>query len=590
MKTKAKKYRIRRPDRSAQAAQEDSSPAKAEPVAAPEAGSAADRAQKTVSPSAADAPEAGENEKAGQTGGRNSATAAMAGGAAMAPAAAPQRSQASQSLSTDIEAIRREGLTGRQLRLARRVAQKHDLGATSDYDAVRLLREKGIDPFQRSNMLELVVPQAQTTQPATTATPAAKPAAGLPATAAPTMPTPAAPAQAQPSPGLEALSPAERRAREIQAIQRDIARRRRRKLSLLLARLSAFVFLPTLVAGYYFYAMATPMFTSSSSLLVIKADGQGGGVGGLFSGTQFATSQEAVTAQDFLQSREAMQQLDAEIGFREHFSQTSIDPLQRLDADASNDEEFKIYKRNVKVGYDPTEGMVRLKVTAADPLVATEFSRVLIAAAQDRVNELSQKKRSDQVSYAEETLDLATLQRREAQEELVRLQQQNAVLDPQGVIASLRGQISTFEVQLQEKELVLAALLDNTRPNRAKVDGARADISRLEAIIARLNERMVDASAGEGSLASMSVRIQMAQADLATRDMMLQSALQQLETTRMEADRQVRYLTTAVEPVPSDQPSHPRKFENTLLAFLIFSGIYLLCSLTASILREQVSS
>ena len=59
-----------------------------------------------------------------------------------------------------IDAIRKEGLTGRQLRMARRVAQKQGLAPTSDFDAVRLLRAKGIDPFQRSNMLELVVPNA----------------------------------------------------------------------------------------------------------------------------------------------------------------------------------------------------------------------------------------------------------------------------------------------------------------------------------------------------------------------------------------------------------------------------------------------
>jgi capsular polysaccharide transport system permease protein len=44
-----------------------------------------------------------------------------------------------------------------------------------------------------------------------------------------------------------------------------------------------------------------------------------------------------------------------------------------------------------------------------------------------------------------------------------------------------------------------------------------------------------------------------------------------------------------VEPVPSQEPSYPRSFENTLLAFLIFAGIYLMLSLTASILREQIS-
>ena len=56
-----------------------------------------------------------------------------------------------------IDAIRAEGLTGRQLRMARRVAQRHGLSPTSDFDAVRLLRAQGIDPFQPGNALELVV-------------------------------------------------------------------------------------------------------------------------------------------------------------------------------------------------------------------------------------------------------------------------------------------------------------------------------------------------------------------------------------------------------------------------------------------------
>ena len=72
--------------------------------------------------------------------------------------------------------------------------------------------------------------------------------------------------------------------------------------------------------------------------------------------------------------------------------------------------------------------------------------------------------------------------------------------------------------------------------------------------------------------------------------MMLQSALQQMEQSRVEASRQVRYLTVAVKPVASQEPTYPRKFENTVLAFLIFAGIYLMISLTASILREQVTS
>ncbi|KIC28807.1 capsule biosynthesis protein [Leisingera sp. ANG-M6] len=549
-KPRAKKFRIRR---SASVAGAEAQPQAPEQ---PRAAAAAQSAAPAAAPSGAATAGAGD------------------GGAPMSGMVSSPRET---RMETDIDAIRQEGLTGRQLRLARRMAQKHNLPATSDFEAVRMLRERGIDPFKRANMLELVVPQNKA-QPA--GTPPAPGSVQLPQTV---------PAGKTNLPSTE-LSPAERRAREIQDIQRDIARRRRRKLSLLAARLAFFVMLPTLAAGYYFYSVATPMFSSKSEFLVLKADSAASGVGGLLSGTQFATSQDSIAVQSYLMSKEAMLRLDDEVGFKAHFTQEWLDPIQRLESNPTNEEAYATYNRNVKIGYDPTEGVVRMEVSAADPEVAAEFSRKLISYAQEKVNNLSQQKRADQMSEAEQALLDAEAQRRAAQERLVVLQQQGAVLDPEGVVASLRTQISTFEIQLEEKRLELAALQDNARPNRAKVSGAEADIRRLEAVISSLNNRMVDASAGENSLANLRIQIQMAQADLATRDLMLQSALQQVETTRLEANRQVRYLTTAVEPVASDEPSYPRKFENTVLAFLIFSGIYLMCSLTASILREQVSS
>jgi capsular polysaccharide transport system permease protein len=71
--------------------------------------------------------------------------------------------------------------------------------------------------------------------------------------------------------------------------------------------------------------------------------------------------------------------------------------------------------------------------------------------------------------------------------------------------------------------------------------------------------------------------------------MNLQAAQTTKEQARTEAGRQVRYLTIAVRPVASEEPTYPRSFENTILAFLVFAGIYLMLSLTASILREQVT-
>ena len=515
-----------------------------------------------------------------------------------------------------IDAIRAEGLTGRQLRMARRVAQRHGLSPTSDFDAVRLLRAQGIDPFQQGNALELVVgdpkkpaqptaPAGQPQEPKRTSVAgaaAAAVAANLqhqqqqkqPGAQQPPQGTMQLPqrieTEKQMLPSTDTMSPSERRAIEIMKVQKDIAKRRRRRLMLLLTRLAFFVMLPTIIAGYYFYAVATPMYATKSEFLILKNDSAGGGMGGLLTGTQFATNQDAIAVQSYLTSKDAMLRLDSDLGFRSHFADPSIDPIQRLEEDSSNEEAYKVYKKRVQIGYDPTEGVVKMEVAAADPEVAAEFSRVLIGYAEERVDNLSLRKRSNAVVDAEEGLVEAEAARREAQEKLVRLQNEGTIIDPEAKIGALRGQINNIEVQLQEKQLQLQALLDNQRPNQSRVEGARGDIRRLEALLQQLNNEMTSATVGEDSLAEIAVRIQLAQADLATRDMMLQAALERLETARADATSQARYLTTSVVPVASEDPAYPRKFENTILSFLIFSGLYLLFSLTASILREQVSS
>jgi len=471
---------------------------------------------------------------------------------------------------TDLEAIKKEGLTGRQLRMARRVAQKHGLAPTSDFDAVRQLRLKGIDPFQRAAMLELVVPEGD------------KKSGGnkLPQTVA-----------KDKLPATEVMTE-DMRAREVYLIQQDIARRRRRKMLLLASRLAFFVALPTFLVGFYFYRIATPLYATNSEFLIQQANSSTGSsqLGGLFSGTGFATSQDSITVQSYLQSRDAMLRLDEDIGFKSHFSQDFVDPLRRLDADSTNEEAYKLYKRSVKIGYDPTEGIVKMEVIAADPKVSAEFSRALIDYAEEQVDNLTQRLREDQMQGARESYVDAENKMVAAQGRVLELQEKLGVIDAASETSAQMSQISKFETQLQEKKLQLQQLLDNASPNQARVDGVQGDINRLETVVADLRSELTESGSDSTSLARISGELRMAELDLETRQAMMQQSLQQLETARIEANRQVRYLSLGVSPVAPDEPTYPRAFENTLVAFLIFCGIYLMASLTASILKEQVSA
>ncbi|PRY25597.1 capsular polysaccharide transport system permease protein [Aliiruegeria haliotis] len=476
---------------------------------------------------------------------------------------------------TDIATIRREGLTGRQLRLARRTAQKHGLAPTSDFDAVRLLRAKGIDPFQRSNMLELVPGSGE-------AAPKTQPVQ-LPQTIVRSRP---------PSLPEIPLQIPEDRAGEILQIQQDIARRRRRKMLLLLARLSIFVFLPTLIAGWYFAVIATPMYATKSEFVIQQADSSAAasGIGGLFQGTGLAVQQDSTTVQSYLQSRDAMMRLDQDMGFKAHFSQDRIDPIQRLEHDASNEDAYKIYSKKVQVGFDPTEGILKMEVVAADPQTSQGFSEALIGYAEELVDNLTRRLREDQMAGAQESYLSAEQKVRDAQQDVLALQEELGVLDPVSETGALMQQITTFEVQLYEKKLQLEQLQANARPNQARVRGVQGDIARLEALIDDLRGSMTANNTGEASLARVSGQLRIAEAELTTRQLLLQQAATQLELARIEANRQVRYMAMGVKPVAPDEPTYPRAFENTLLAFAIFAGIFLMVSLTASVLREQISA
>ena len=122
--------------------------------------------------------------------------------------------------------------------------------------------------------------------------------------------------------------------------------------------------------------------------------------------------------------------------------------------------------------------------------------------------------------------------------------------------------------------------------------GQTADSIRLPQVTRRMTRDEV--LLARGTADAFALRHKFHDANVAARYMpqgqMARDLYEAMETARIEANRQVRYLSQSVNPVIPDQAAYPRAFENTLLALLIFSGIYLLISITVSILREQVSS
>lgn len=510
---------------------------------------------------------------------------------APAPTAATQKAAApppptgttvGANLPHELEAIRRESLTGRQLRMARRLAQKHGLPATSDFDAVRLLRKAGIDPFQANSILELVSAQGASAEgppPGSRALALTQGGAALPQTVKPIQ-VPSTEVQAEQS-----------HIAEIGRIQRDMAQRRKRKSMLLWARLMVFVGLPTLLAGLYFYTVATPLYATKTEFVIQHAEpAAAAGVGSLLRGTQLATSQDSIAVQGYLQSFDAMERLDKDQGFRAVFSDPAIDPVQRLAENASNSAAYKVYRRNVKISYDPTEGIIKMEVIAPDPQQAVTFSKALIGYAEDQVEGLTRRLREDQMTGARQSFDETEAKLKEANQRVIELQEKYKVLSSEVEISLITTQIGALDAQLSQDRLSLAQMESNASPNRARMEPVKRRIATLESEIADLRSKLTEDSASGLSLARVQSELLVAQADVATRQLLLGQSMAAMESARIEASRQTRYLSISVNPVPPDEAAYPRAFENTLVVLLIFAGLYLMISMTVAILREQITA
>ena len=314
-----------------------------------------------------------------------------------------------------------------------------------------------------------------------------------------------------------------------------------------------------------------------------------GGLAGMFGGSALGAGNDSRSVQSYLQSRDAMRRLDAEEGFKTYFQSDQIDALRRLTPDSTDEAAYRLYQDMVKVSFDPTEGIIRMEVIAADPATSERFARALVSYAEEQVDQLTQRLRENQMQDAQAHVAQSEQSMRASQQSVLDLQQRFQMLSSEVEVTLLTQQIAGLETQLNNERLGLSDLQANARPNPARLEQSNRRIATLEGQIAALRASLTQDGADGTSIAQLQREQVMAESDVATRQMLLAQAMQQLEAARIEANRQVRYLSLGVSPVAPDEPTYPRAFEDTALAFLIFAGLYLMISMTAAILREQVT-
>lgn len=329
------------------------------------------------------------------------------------------------------------------------------------------------------------------------------------------------------------------------------------------------VALPTLIAGIYYLAIASPRYVSEARFIVRAANqSQPSSLGVALQGVGLSAGQtDAFAVHEYINSREAVRDLDKRFDLGKLFALPGVDAFSRYPRfweGRSHESLYKAYQRFVVVGYDSTTGISTLKVEGFRPRDAQQLSEALLLGGEQLVNRLNTRSAADAVSEAKLARDQARERLAEAQSKLTAFRNKEEFLDP-----TLAARESSVLIG------GLMATVANLRAERSDVVAQAPQSPQLPALDGRIAafERQIAAERAKvaGSAGSLAPRVS-AYEDLTMErefaDRELAQATAAVVASEQDARRQRLYLDRVVSPDLPDKAAEPRRIFRILTVFM----------------------
>lgn len=337
------------------------------------------------------------------------------------------------------------------------------------------------------------------------------------------------------------------------------------------------VILPSLVAGIYFGLIASDVYISESRFVVRSTEKPArSGLGMLLSTAGFANASEEVrAAQGFIESRDALRNLDRDGLARKAWGNDGISLVNRFDPigiSGSFEELYLYYTDKVGAEYDTETGITTLTVRAFSPQDAQLINRRLLEGAEGLVNRLNLRGQTDLVRYAEREVEDARTQARNAALALAAYRNRSGVLDPER-----QGTVQLQMVSKLQDELIGARMqllqLTAAAPQNPQIPLLKIRIAGLQKAI---DEQIGQVAGSSKSLSATAVQYQRLLLQREFSDRQLAASLAALQDARNEARRQRAYVERVAQPSLPDAAMEPRRirgFLATLIVGLVAWGI-----------------
>lgn len=364
------------------------------------------------------------------------------------------------------------------------------------------------------------------------------------------------------------------------------------------------VIVPTLLAMGYYGFMASDQYESAADFVIktqsggdaspglagiLGAVGMGGGHG------DSMASGDSSMVQAYVDSDQILRDLIQEVDLRAMYCSSEIDWVSRLKStpdffqkisgrktrrttsqEISDEDLLSYWRKKVTVADGHAPGTSTLKVLAFTPEDAKTIADHVISLGERLVNHVSERAMKDAVVFAQKEVNLAHDRAMKAFDDLQEFQARAKQVDPLGfakarseIQGKLEGQLSTTQAQME-------ALRQNLPDEAPGIQQMRTQIGALqEQLMVEKNQSTTGRDGKSAAEVINEFGKRQLETEFASKDYL--SALTALESARITANRQNRYLEPFNLPNLPDKAALPRRWYSiisVLAVCLLLWGVW----------------
>ena len=348
--------------------------------------------------------------------------------------------------------------------------------------------------------------------------------------------------------------------------------------------------LPTILAGVYYFLIAADQYVAEFRFALrtvepVRIDP--GSILGAAAPSPVGVDSYAVV--QYIGSRDILDDLGRTLDLREMFSRPDADRLAQLQLPVTIEELVRYWKGQVDAFFDITNGTIVVRARAFTPDDALKLAQGILSSSERLVNDLSARARRDTLRSSQKEVHRAERRLKTALARLSEFRDREGLIDPRKTADATQALAGRIRDDIVRAQTEMATVKHYMRADAPSVKMLEARIQSLQTQLRSVESEVTDTERSRSEVLSRVMGLyERLESERSFAEKAYQHALEALDRSRLNADRQQVYIAGFVQPSLPEEALYPRRLHMVGLIAFLCCAIWLIGAFIVHTVREHL--